>query len=180
MRIHKLIVVETLRRLGAPGALGALLVVGSAGIALASLWPASHRLEASRSQLVEARARQTDPALRQAPPLTAAQQLAAIQSTLPPRKDATLSIERIYAAARKEGVALAKGEYVLVADQNAHVVRYQINLPVRSDYRKIRRFINTLASVPYLGLDEVSLQRQQIAETELDVRIRMTLFVGKS
>jgi hypothetical protein len=180
MRIHRLIVIEAMQRIGLPGLAGAALAFASLAFALTVLWPAAQESAANRLR-VEAKGRFAAPVDAGRAPPSSAEQLAAFYGALPAQQEATKWIERIYAAARKEGVVLRKGEYTLAADPNANIARYQILLPVHSDYRKIRRFIQVaLATVPGLGLDDVSMERQHIADGELEARIRMTLYVGRS
>lgn len=185
MKIHHLVIHETLQRLGVPGLLGIAILAAGIIYGLASVLPARGDLERARLQAVRsqgdtaANTAANGAASPPAPP-TAAGQLARFYAALPPQDEATAWLNRIYQAAGKEKLTLARGEYNLQTDADSRIARYQIVMPVRGDYGQIRRFLSAaLAGVPHLALEEVSFQRQSIAEAQLEGRIRFTLFLQR-
>lgn len=181
MRVHKLIVSETLRRLGAPGLIGGAALLAGLVWALAGVWPAEQNLESMRIRAAEAELRlaRVKSGAERAPE-SSAQQLASFYGALPGQAEATNWIDRIYAAAGEEKLSLAKGEYSVVSDPAGRLARYQIVLPIRGDYLRIRRFVGAvLETVPHLGLEELSFRRQTITETDVEARIRLTLYMTK-
>ena len=181
MRVDRLILHEALRRLGLPGALGAALIAFAAGYALVAVLPA--RDEAARVAVQAERAQARLARIRsgaEAPPEPAGERLAAFHRSLPAQALATEAIDRIFAAAEGEQLSLARGEYALVIDPEPGLARYQILLPVRGTYPQLRRFLGAaLDAVPALGLEDVDFQRKQIGDTELEARIRMTLYLSR-
>lgn len=184
MRVPRLILIEQARRLGWPGLAGAALLVLALGHALLGLLPARQALAAMEAQLAEGRA-QLAAARAAAPgkPLPGqapSAQLDDFRRNLPAQLDATGAIDRIYALAQEEGISLARGEYALGLDPKTRLARYQVLLPVRGSYPQLRRFLHGLqAQLPALALEEVDLQRKQIADSELEGRIRMTLYLAR-
>ncbi|CAD5108984.1 GspMb/PilO family protein [Zestomonas carbonaria] len=181
MRIHRLIFREHLQRLGKPGLCGAALIVLAFAHAVLGLLPAWLALE----QLSERTALQSAQLARiergdEAPPVASGQQLDDFRRNLPAQLDATSTIDRIYALANGERLSLARGEYALGVDTRTRLARYQIVLPVRGSYPQLRRFLHALlAEVPALVLEDLDFQRKQISETELEGRIRLTLYLSR-
>jgi len=90
-------------------------------------------------------------------------------------------LERIYAAAEKNGVQLDAGEYKLLQDRNQKLVRYQLTLPVRGNYLQVRGFIaEVLTAVPAAALDEIGFRRDSVGATVLDARVRFTVYMGRA
>jgi hypothetical protein len=60
------------------------------------------------------------------------------------------------------------------------MARYQILLPVSGSYPQLRRFLHAvLSQVPALVLENVDIKRKQIADVQLDGRVRMTLYLSR-
>ncbi|MCQ4347439.1 type II secretion system protein M [Pseudomonas stutzeri] len=176
-----LILRERCRRLGRPGALGAALLLFALAWGLFGLWPASRELDALQTRAATAREHAARVAAGvEAPPMQPGQQLASLQQSLPAQQEATAAIERIYAIAAREGIALARGDYALALDPQTRLARYRILLPLRGSYPQLRRFLAAIRSqLPALVLEDIDLQRKRISETELEGRIRMVLYLTR-
>lgn len=179
MVVHRLIVIENIRALGWPGLIGAVLILASLAFGLALTVPADQELQQVRQRAaqaadIQARADRGEQII----PPTAEGQRAAFYQDFPAQGEITRWIEEIYDAAADEQLSLARGEYVMTPVKDTRLTRYQISLPVRGDYGQIRRFITAAqAAVPNLGLDDLSLQRQEIGEAQVDARIRLSLYL---
>jgi len=58
-------------------------------------------------------------------------------------------------------------------------VRFQITLPVKGEYLKIRKFLAALPTVlPIVALENVQFQRQKIADPVVEAKIRLVLYLG--
>jgi len=181
VRVHKLIVIERIRGLGLAGLAGALLIVATLAYALAAVLPA--RQEAIAAQQQTARAATLLAQVRSGVikgVQTPAERAQAFYGALPAQSDVTRSIEQIYSAAAAQKLSLVQGEYSHVDVPATRLVRYRIVLPVRGSYAQVRRFvIAATASVPGLALDDLSMQRQNVAEPELDALVHLSLYLVK-
>lgn len=181
MRIHKLVVIESFRRLGLPGACGLALLALAFGYAVFVLWPAVGARDAAAERASRAEARLARIQVGSEPiPELPAQQLTKFHQSLPEQLEATASIDLIFAAAAAEGLSLARGEYALEYDPETRLARYQILLPVRGTYMQLRRFLGAaMVAVPSLSLEDIDFQRKQVSETELEGRVRLVLFLSR-
>lgn len=183
MRVPRLILVEQAQRLGWPGLAGGLLLVLALGYSALGLLPARQDLAALEQQLAADRAQLAAavPSRERTPRGgTPPAQLEELRRNLPAQLDATGAIDRIYGLAQQEGISLSRGEYALGLDPNTRLARYQVLLPVRGSYPQVRRFLHGLqAELPALALEEVELQRKLIADSQLEGRVRMTLYLAR-
>jgi hypothetical protein len=116
-----------------------------------------------------------------AAPVVPQRQLDDFRSKLPTQPQATVAIDKIYALAAQERITLSRGEYSLGIDPKTHLARYQILLPVRGSYPQLRRFMHALLrQLPAVVVEDLELQRKKIADTDLNGRIRMTLYLSRS
>jgi len=112
---------------------------------------------------------------------TREEQLQAFYGFFPPLSTLPDWLERIYAAAEKNGVALEIGEYRLVQERGWRLARYQLTLPVKGSYRQIRGFVaQVLTEVPAAALDEIGFRRDAAASDRIDARLRLTLYMGRA
>ncbi|MCK9802020.1 GspMb/PilO family protein [Pseudomonas sp. MAFF 302030] len=182
MRIPRLIVHEYLQGLGVPGLAGLALVLAALAYGVLGLmpgWQALQDLGQQRREAGEYLAKVEDGSV--APPLVPQRQLDDFRRKLPSQPQATVAIDRIYALAAQEHITLSRGEYALGIDPKTHLARYQILLPVRGSYPQLRRFLHALlGQLPAVVLEDVELQRKRIADTDLNGRIRLTLYLSRS
>ena len=58
-------------------------------------------------------------------------------------------------------------------------MRFQMVLPVKGEYRQIRRFLAALpAEIPIIALEDVQFSRQNVGDSTVEARIRMALYLG--
>ncbi|MDF0731749.1 type 4a pilus biogenesis protein PilO [Pseudomonas entomophila] len=183
MRVPSLILHERLRGLGRAGQ--AALLVGALAVlfavaAVLPRWQAVRTLQASEA---DARA-QVQRVLRGELKVAARpeqQTLDSLRQQLPGQPQASELIERLYRLASAERISLARGEYALGVDPKTQLARYQIVLPVRGSYPQIRGFLQALlGQLPTLVLEDLELQRKRIGDSELNARLRMTLYLSRS
>lgn len=88
-------------------------------------------------------------------------------------------LNKLYAAAAAQNLVLELGEYRLTADQSGKLARYHVTLPVKGNYLQIRQFVDqALIDVPVAVLDDINFKREAIGATQLEARIKFTLYVG--
>ena len=163
-----------LRRLGVPACLAAaLLLLGVAACA----WAWQQRAVAAR---LEARPLpQPAPAVAAlAPPATASENLARFYAVLGQQRHAEQQVKQLFDLAAKHGLVLAQGEYKSGYDKASKVATYQVTLPLKGSYAAVWQFaLQALRAMPFASLDELSFRREQIADTQLEARLRLTFYL---
>ena len=182
MQIPRLIVHEYLQSLGVPGLAGLAMLVLALSYGLFGLlpdWQALQQLSQQTREASEYLAKVEEGSV--AAPVVPQRQLEDFRSKLPTQPQATVAIDKIYALAAQERITLSRGEYALGIDPKTHLARYQILLPVRGSYPQLRRFMHALlGQLPAVVVEDLELQRKKIGDTDLNGRIRMTLYLSRS
>lgn len=163
-----------LEQLGLPGVAGLGLLVCCVMFYFTAVVQVNKVVRSLKS---ETAARQTDG--RRAPDQgqQPGRQLGAFYDSFLKVKDAPQALERLHGAAVLQGVTLQQGEYRLVHMGAGKLVRYEMVLTIKGDYMHLRKFLSqALADMPYVALDGVEIQRQNISDTKLDAQVKMTLF----
>lgn len=102
--------------------------------------------------------------------------LEAFYGQLPLQEDIPGIVKRLFVLAENAGILLARGEYRPVADAGAHLLRYQITLPVRAEAEPIHGFvIEALNQIPALALEGVSFKRETTKSGIVEARLRFEL-----
>jgi hypothetical protein len=102
-------------------------------------------------------------------------------SPLTPEKEINAAVLRLFAAADEHKLALLEGDYRLAASTDARYRVYTISLPLKGNYPSIRAFLaQCLRNDPRLALDALEFRRDQIADENLQVRVKLSLFIGAS
>lgn len=180
MAFPRLILREKMHRLGRPGLVAAALWLAGLAYGLGWVLPASQQRDQVQAQLAQAEARWERVPAGQAAPQTAAQRDQSFYQALTAQDAVSAAIERLYAAAAAEQISLERGEYAQAAIASTRLVRYQIVLPLQADYGQIRRFVDSsTADVAGLRLDDISLQRKDIAQTQLEARLQFSLYLAR-
>ncbi|WP_449432730.1 type 4a pilus biogenesis protein PilO [Pseudomonas putida] len=183
MRVPSLIIQEQLRRVGPVGlAAAAVGLLALAGVVAGLLpqWQALRELRASEADAsvqVE-RVKRGELKIAVKPEQQA---LDSLRQQLPGQPQASELIERLYQLASAQNISLSRGEYALGIDPKTQLARYQIVLPVRGSYPQIRGLLDgLLGQLPTLVLEDLELQRKRIGDSELNARLRMTLYLSRS
>jgi hypothetical protein len=169
-----------LEGIGWPGVAGIALFVLSVAVAATAITARLAELDALREQNRGLQARlATDSASRAK--ATRDEELLSFYGFFPPLSSLPDWLERIYSAAEKNGVALETGEYRLVQEKGWRLARYQLTLPVKGSYGQIRGFIaQVLTDVPASSLEEIGFRRDTVGSDRVDVRLRLTIYLGRA
>jgi Tfp pilus assembly protein PilO len=168
-------------RLGLPGAAGAGGLVLCVRLYFSIVQPAEQRRDAARLIAIELQKRITKagPASDRKTPL--GEQLAAFYRLFPSEQDATDSVGKIAAIAKRDGLVLQQAEYKVERDKTGKLTRFQMNLPLKGEYQTIRRFLSDLyAEMPIVALEQVQFERQKVGDSLVDAKVRLVIFLGKS
>lgn len=179
VRIHRLLLAETVLALRWPGAVGAVLLVAGGALAGLLLLPGRDELAATDARL--ARIDRRAAAVRNGvttPQVDAGIRRAQFYGALPAQAELMQQVGRIYQAAADEHLSLDRGEYTGAEVAGTGLVRHRIALPVKGRYAQVQRFIAASQSaVPGLVLDSLSLQRRHIADEQVEANVHLSLFL---
>lgn len=180
MRLNRLVFAEVLRSLGIPGVLGLALAVLALVLGVSTLLPARAKLDRERQELVELRAAKGSfGAASAAKAATPQDQLNQFYALFPGQSTAAATLDKVYAAAAANSIALPRGEYALTQEPKTQLAQYRMVLPVRGSYEQIRGFLAAaLQAVPTLSLDDIEFRREKIGEAQLEAKIHMTLYLA--
>ena len=110
----------------------------------------------------------------------AADKVGAVYQYLEKPEATTDWLAKLYAIGRATGVELQSATY---KTQNAggRLQRYEIVLPLTGSYTQMRDFLKrSLAEIPVLSLDQISLKRENRREGTVQAELRLTLHMVKS
>ena len=166
------------REIGLPGQLGVGVMAASVLAVLFVLKPmqAEHlRVEASMREAD--RTRSSAAPLRQA---SAAEQLATFERGFVADDGIPAAVGRLLEIASRHRMRIEQAEFKLASEAGQPLQRYAMAMPVRGDYRAVRRFVQeALRTQPGLGLEELSLRRTDPRAPVVDAQLRFVLFVRK-
>jgi Tfp pilus assembly protein PilO len=162
-----------------PGLLAIVILLLLPPFYLAAIVPAQERLAAARGsslslhEQIQHASRAMD-GLRDTP----VEQLAAFYRIFPRQSDAPLWLKKLVHLADRHGLRLNEGEYRSTPDQTGRLMRLQLLLPVKGEYRQIRRFLAAMpAEIPIIALEDVQFSRQSVADPAVEARIRLALYL---
>ncbi|PWF40452.1 hypothetical protein [Massilia glaciei] len=179
MSMSRLMFSHFVHKLGTPGVAGIVLLAFSLALALSTLLPSWHERDRLRAGAAVARDVERRNGARVAlPDYSPAAQLRAFYAVFPLSAEAPVAFSLVYAAAEEANLDLLRGEYTRTTDWPTGLVLYHMTLPVRASYSQVRHFVAAaLKAVPTLALDELSFERPKIFETQVQARIRFTLYL---
>ena len=109
------------------------------------------------------------------------EQLAEYYKFFPPARSAPQWLEKLVALAESRGLTLDQGEYQAAPDKVGRLVRFQMTLPLKGGYPQIRRFLAAMPDeLPVMALETVQFERQNITDPEVEARLKLVLYLGRS
>ena len=164
--------------LGWPGVLGVALVLLSAVVTLSVVQAKTTRLAELKRDSASLKTRIEQAAKSGIPQTGRQEELAKFYDFFADNR-LTEWLNKLYAAAAAQELVLEQGEYRITPDKSGKLARYQITLPVKGTYVQIRQFVaQALADVPVAALEDINFKRETIGATQLEARIKFTLFLG--
>jgi hypothetical protein len=86
-------------------------------------------------------------------------------------------IRRLQTAAQAPGLQFLQGEYSTSVQPITGLTQVVVQQPVRASYVQVRRYIeDVLREEPTVSLDSISVRRDNVAQAELEVRLRWTFY----
>lgn len=155
--------------------IGLLMLTASAVLFVSTAWPLARSvtsLEAEAARL-EAAARSGATTFR-----SPSAQFDAFMKRLPTRAELPAILTVVVSQASDAGLELLSGKYEFTPARSGKIARYRLTFPVRGSYPQLRKFIDgTLAAVPAVALEGMKLERDSIAEEELEADLRFEIVV---
>jgi hypothetical protein len=165
---------------------GLLLAVG--GVAGGARWSLAQDAEQLRHERETLAERQRAAAQRETSAAQAAvgsslradsdaEKRAQLLAVLPPREQVAEQVRRLYQLAAQQQVLIAQADFQSSADASG-VERLQVSIPAKAPYPQLRRFVeSSLRALPNASLDRLSFKRNQVGETEIEVRVYLSLWL---
>lgn len=167
--------------LGWPGILGLGLLVLVCGFYFSTLRSEQSRLDDLRQQIATAREQRAAPAADARTPATASDKLAAFYGFFPGANDLPDLLQKVFAAAKGQGLQLENAEYRVVRDNVGALLQFQLTLPVHGTYPQIRKFVDgAMAQVPALSLDSIQFDRPKVGDAQVDAKVKLAVYLGKT
>jgi hypothetical protein len=157
-------------RIGATGLAGILLLAAAFVFSNLVINP----LEARVGRLQE-KASRKGPAVQ-----PGAEKVSAVYQYLEKDEETTDWLAKLHGIGAATGVQLKSAAY-RTQKTDARIVRYEIVLPVAGSYGQIRDFLKrSLAEIPVLSLDQLTLKREAKNDGQIHAEMRLTLHMVKS
>ncbi|TMH68447.1 MAG: hypothetical protein E6H57_10910 [Betaproteobacteria bacterium] len=110
----------------------------------------------------------------------AADKVGAVYQYLEKPEATTDWLAKLYAIGKATGVELQSASYKTQA-AGGRLQRYEIVLPLTGSYTQMRDFLKrSLAEIPVLSLDQISLKRENRRDGTVQAELRLTLHMVKS
>jgi len=104
----------------------------------------------------------------------------AVLSAAPQVKQVTFAIETLFRVASKHQLTLEEVMYQSQDTKNTPLLIYAIDFSVEQTYPRIKAFItDLLQALPYLALEQVSFEREEIRTSQIRSDLRFILFMDK-
>jgi len=105
----------------------------------------------------------------------------ALRTMLHEAPTATELLQQMTALAAAQQIQLPQGDYQQRLHPATGILQLQVNQPVRASYLRLRQYVESvLRTMPSVSLDQVAAQRESIGQTELEVRLRWSLWLAPS
>jgi len=145
-----------------------------AGLWLRPLWVESRVIQ-KQSEAFRIAAAQQQKIARQADP---AAQLVEFYKLFPGSDSLSDTLDKVYAAAAENNIALNQGDYSLSTADGGVLQRYEIDLPVRGTYAQVRNFIaKVLAENKNAALTAITFSRNNSTDIGVEAQVRFDVYV---
>ena len=112
--------------------------------------------------------------------VNAAEKVASVYEYLEKPEATTDWLAKLYAIGKATGVELQSANYK-TQSAGGRLQRYEIVLPLTGSYAQMRDFLKrSLAEIPVLSLDQITLKRENRREGQVQAELRLTLHMVKS
>jgi hypothetical protein len=170
---------QWLSRLGTPGIVAIGLFIACAGFYASVLMPLDSGIDEIRDRvnLLTSEVERATKGSRQGVQ-SISEQMAEFYGLFPRQGQLTDTVAKVFHAASSQGIALQHGEYRVAEDRPGELRRFQMVLPVKAEYPRIRRFLASVAAeVPTAALEHIQFERQKIADPQVEATIKLAVYL---
>jgi len=101
-----------------------------------------------------------------------------LDRSLRPQADAAVQVRRVYRIAARHGLAIGQASFQHSVEPQVGIDHVQITLPLNAAYPPLRRFVeDVLRELPNASVDQLSLKRNQVGQTQLEARLRLSIWL---
>lgn len=155
----------------------ALLVLATAAMNWTVLQPARSALLATQGELAREQAAAPDKAMAREP-LPEKQHLDGLQAMLRRSPEPAQLLQQMATIAQAQQINLPQGEYQQQLHPATRVIQVQVSQPVRASYPQLRSYIESvLRTIPNASLDHVTARRENVGQSQLEVRLRWSFWI---
>ncbi|MFN7882228.1 MAG: hypothetical protein ACK5PF_04330 [bacterium] len=87
-------------------------------------------------------------------------------------------LKKVFDLAQRRGLSNEKGEYKMLRSVAGQMQSLEVMLPVKGNYLAIRQWIESLLlKFPNISVDEVAFQRESIAASNLEAKVKLTFWL---
>lgn len=88
--------------------------------------------------------------------------------------------QRLIEIAARRGIQLPRADYVTTTDEPGGMLRVQVSLSIAARYPQFRSFIEeVLRTLPATSLDQFSVKRDNVAQAQVEVLVRMSFWATR-
>lgn len=104
----------------------------------------------------------------------------ALIQAVPELGQVTKAIATLYRLAAQHQLILQEVVYQDQQQQDESLLRYSVDFTVTQSYPLIKAFVlDMLAAMPYLALDQIKLEREDINSPQIEAQLRFRLFLER-
>lgn len=167
-----------LELLGKPGVVGIGLLAICLPFYFSAIVPAQERLNSARRDAVSLQEKIKLEARGVKVARPPEEQLAEFYKMFPSDKNLPQWLGKIFDSAQNQGISLDQGEYKVIPDKTGSLIGFQMTLPIKGEYPKIRQYLaGLMADIPILSLENVQFDRQKVGETTVDAKVKLVLYL---
>jgi hypothetical protein len=156
----------------------AIAAVGAVGLLQVAVLLPLREARAS-VELELARTLSAPPRPAATPESTTAERVAALRTMLQDAPAPTELLQQMSALAEAQQIQLPQGDYQQRVHPATGILQLQVSQPVRASYPRLRQYVESvLRAMPNVSLDQITAHRESIGQTELEVRLRWSLWLG--
>ncbi len=164
-----------IERMGRPGSAGLILLGASVVFFFSTHLPLADEVTRLRSDLLDAQTRVVKE------PRSMASEPAKVLGDLPARIKMPQVLGTILKQAADAQLGIDTAKYEISTTKVGGLVRYRLSFPIDGPYPSVRRFIDsTLAALPALAIDDLSITRKAISDDNVEAQVRMTIFTRET